>query len=174
MTKYTMCDTIDTNNTKRRRKVQNDTSVTIQSGELRTTLSGAWRQAQESGGPLVVTVNGVPDFIIFPLAVAIPLVHRGRVLEMSRRMYSPLLPDGIDDPPAGYDEKMPTVGPDMLRRSLGEQRRRMRSLMTPFLFTHYDQDVGVLFPVPFEGGQWFVDQMTRQWYPERFDKALMT
>lgn len=148
-----------------------DTTITIKSGHLRSELSGAWRRTLESGGPLVITVNEVPEFAIFPLLIVVPLVHEQEVLGFARRIYEPLVPQK-SHPPEGYETKLPTVGPDVLRRSFAEECRRMRGLMTPFLYTSYYQGVGILFPIPYSGGKRFVEDLTLAWYPGRYVQAI--
>jgi hypothetical protein len=145
-----------------------DTKVIVQSKDLRAVLRLVWRGCETHGGPLVVTVNNMPEFAIFPLRVFVPLVHEGRVLDFARGLYEPLVPDR-SHPPEGYETSMPRIGPDALRRSFAEECRRMRGLMTPYLYTHYHQGVAVLFPVPFDGGMEFVDKLSRLWYPARYE-----
>lgn len=148
-----------------------DATITVKSGTLRGELSGAWRRTLESGGPLVVTVNEVPEFVIYPLLVVVPLVHEQEVLGFARRIYEPLVTDR-PHPPEGYETMLPSVGPDALRRSFAEECRRMRGLMTPFLYTSYYQGVGILFPIPYAGGAKFVEKLTRAWYPGRYEQVI--
>lgn len=147
-----------------------DTTVVVKSKDLRGGLNASWRACEAYGGPLVVTVNNVPEFAVFPLKVFVPLIHEQRVLSFARGIYEPLVPER-EHPPEGFEAKMPHIGPNALRRSFAEECRRMRSLLTPYLFTHYYQGIAILFPVPFGRGMEFVDKLSRAWYPERYETA---
>lgn len=147
-----------------------DTKVVVKSNDLRGVLSAAWRRCEAQGGPLVVTINGVPEFAIYPLRIFVPLVQMPQVRDFSRRIYEPLVPDR-PHPPEGYETVMPHIGPNALRRGFSEECRRMRGLMTPYLYTYYHQGHAVLFPVPFDGGIDFVDKLSKAWYPERYETA---
>ena len=146
-----------------------DTSVILPSSDLRGGISSAWRETQETGGPLVVTVNTVPEFAIYPLGTQVPMIHEDQVRDFARRLYDPLV--GNTEPPLGHRDALPEVGPDALRRNLGEERRRIRRLMTPFAYTHHRALVGLLFPIPHDGGLPFVEGLSQRFYPERYEQV---
>jgi hypothetical protein len=147
-----------------------DTTVVIKSVNLRVALTPAWRGCNQHGGPLVVTVNDVPEFAIYPLRVFVPLVHEQTVREFARNLYEPLVP-GQEHPPKGYEAFMPCVGPNALRRNFAGVCRKMRAMLTPYLYTNYHQGVAVLFPIPYNEGMVFVRKLNRLWYPQRYETA---
>lgn len=138
----------------------------IHGGNLRYDLTAAWRQCQEEMGGLAVMHNGVPEFVIVPVAQEIRMVNEPYKSAMAREVYHVVT--GRRGPEE-YATALPRVSPEMVRRSLRAERIRMRRMMTPFWWTHYHAIVGVVFPIPSGGGLSMVERLVDLWL--KADKA---
>jgi hypothetical protein len=134
--------------------------VQITSSLFRTRFTKDWRQAMERDVPLVITHNKFPEMILFPLTKYVPLVHvpliAAKAAEVQNAVFSTATP-------ANYKTNPPLTSPELLRRALGEERRRFQGLGVPVLITYYDKLVGVLFLNPYYGTWLQVEQLIVAW-----------
>lgn len=147
-----------------------DKAIIVKSSEIKPKLARAWRGAVEAGGPVIVTTNGVPDFVIYPLKRPVHLVvEMDALMVRVRDIYYELLIDR--SVPLHLKHRLPRLGPDRLRREAREAKTEMHMLMTPYAWTNYSQVVGVLFPIPVVGAWYLVEQLDRAMIPERYTPA---
>lgn len=139
-----------------------DEIPTITASRFRSKFTAAWLTCLERRAPLLVTANGRPDFVIFPIKAAVPMVKRSVVAEFSIQVFRAVT--GIEPDTDWYEP--PVTSPDTMRRFLGEERRRFRSLMRPFVMTYYNQVAAILFPIPHDGDMDTVRKFQEVWYAE--------
>lgn len=133
----------------------------VQSSRFRKEFTDAWREVYETSGALCVTYQDFPEFVIFPVAQEIRYSHGPLLSMIARQVYQAATGLKV---PKGYEERLPPISPERMRRGLGGERRRIRSLMVPFFFTYFGKVQGILFPIPHDGGMETITALKNAWY----------
>lgn len=143
-----------------------DAFIVVKSSDVKAGLAKGWRQAQESGAPVVITTNGVPELVIYAFQEPVILATETRVMQIMRSAYYAI--SERKGPPEEFLDSMPALGPDMLRREPADVKQRTRTMMTPFWYMYYGQKVGVAFPIPYRDAWPFVGRLDKLLRPEEY------